>query len=267
MENNLDFKGVNIKLKDEGTGIPVILLHGYLESSEIWQSFSDKLKKKFRIIRIDLPGHGDSGILHKSQTMHMMAETVRFVLDALFIDKCIIIGHSMGGYVSLAFAENYPERLLGFSLFHSTPFADTEEKKLSRNREIELVKQHKKDLIINANIPNLFAVDNHDLLKNEIDRSKMIARKTSEEGIIAALEGMKLRPDRSEIIKKSPIPFLLILGRKDSHIAYETVKTKIELNQSGELAVLENSGHMGFVEEPEKSADIIQSFVQRCSGR
>ena len=199
--------------------------------------------------------------------MDMMAETVRFVLDALFIDKCVVIGHSMGGYVSLAFAENYPGRLLGFSLFHSTPFADTEEKKISRNREIELVKQHKKDLIINTNILKLFADDNHELLKNEIDRSTMIARKTSEEGIIAALEGMILRPDRSGIIKKSPMPFLLILGSKDNHIPFETVKTKLELNQSGELAVLENSGHMGFVEEPVKSADIIQSFVQRCAGR
>ncbi len=267
MENNLDFKGVNIKVMDEGTGIPVVLLHGYLESSEIWLSFSEELKKKFRIIRIDLPGHGDSGILDKSHTMDMMAETVRFVLDALFIDKCVIIGHSMGGYVSLAFADNYPERLLGYSLFHSTPFADTQEKRLSRNREIELVKQHKKDLIINTNIPKLFADDNHELLKNEIDRSTMIARKTSEEGIIAALEGMKLRPERSEIIKKSPVPFLLILGRKDSHIPYEKVKTKLELNQSGELMVLENSGHMGFVEEPEKSAVIIQSFVKRCADR
>jgi pimeloyl-ACP methyl ester carboxylesterase len=267
MENKLDFKGVTLKVVDEGTGMPVILLHGYLESSGIWQSFSDELKKQFRIIRIDLPGHGESGILHKIHTMEMMAETTRFVLDALFIDKCVLIGHSMGGYVSLAFAENYPERLLGFSLFHSTPFADAEEKKQARDREIELVKQHKKDLLINKNVPELFAGDNLDLLKEEVDRIKMIAQRTSEEGIIAALEGMKSRPDRSEIVEKSTVPFMLILGRKDNHISYDTVKSKLKLNQSGELFVLENSGHMGFIEEPEKSAGIVRSFIQKCSHR
>ena len=267
MENILDFKGVNIKVVDEGAGMPVVLLHGYLESSEIWHSFSDELKKQFRIIRIDLPGHGESSILHKIHTMEMMAETTRFVLDALFIDKCVIIGHSMGGYVSLAFAENYPERLLGFSLFHSTPFADTEEKMQARNREIELVKQHKKDLIINKNVPELFAEDNLDLLKEDVDRMKMIARKTTEEGIIAALEGMKSRPDRSEIIIKSTIPFMLILGRKDKHISCESVKSKLKLNQSGELFILENSGHMGFIEEPGKSDDLVKSFVKKCSLR
>src|SRR4030042_2445540 len=264
MENRLDFKGITIKVVDEGTGIPVVLLHGYLESSETWQSFSDNLKKSFRIIRIDLPGHGKSGMLHEIHTMEMMAETIRFVLDALFIDKCVLIGHSMGGYVTLAFAEHYPERLLGFSLFHSTPFPDTEEKKQSRNREIELVRQDKKDLIINANIPRLFASENLDLLKKDLERVKNIARKTSEEGIIAMLEGMKLRPDRSEIIKKSKIPFMLILGKKDSHIPSESVKSKIELNQRGELCVLEHSGHMGFIEEPRNSAEMIKSFVRKC---
>lgn len=267
MENKLDFKGAAIKIVDEGTGIPAVLLHGYLESSEIWKSFSDELKQYFRIIRIDLPGHGESEILHKIYTMEQLAETVRFVLDVLFIDKCILIGHSMGGYVTLAFKELYPERLLGFSLFHSTPFSDTLEKKQSRDREIELVKQNKKDLIINTNIPIVFADDNLDTMKDDVERAKEIARKTPDEGIIAALEGMKLRPDRSEVIKNSHIPFMLILGKKDNHIPYKDVKSKLEINQMGELNVLENSGHIGFIEEPEKSADMIRSFVQKCTGK
>lgn len=267
MENKLDFKGATIKIVDEGSGIPVVLLHGYLESSEIWKSFSDELKPYFRIIRIDLPGHGESGILHKIQTMEQLAEASRFVLDALFIDRCVLIGHSMGGYVTLAFTELYNERLLGFSLFHSTPFPDTLEKKQSRDKEIELVKQNKKDLIINTNVSKVFADDNLDILQEDVERVKEIARKTSDEGIIAALEGMKLRPDRSEIIKKSNIPFMLILGKKDNHIPFENMMSRIEVNQMGELNVLENSGHIGFIEEPGKSADLIKSFVQKCSGK
>jgi len=267
MENKLDFKGATIKIVDESSGVPVVLLHGYLESSEIWKSFSDELKQYFRIIRIDLPGHGESGILHKIQTMEQLAEAVRFILDALFIDRCVLIGHSMGGYVTLAFKELYNERLLGFSLFHSTPFPDTLEKKLSRDKEIELVKQNKKDLIINTNVSKVFADDNLDILQEDVERVKEIARKTSDEGIIATLEGMKLRPDRYEIIKKSNIPFMLILGKKDNHIPFENMISRIEVNQMGELNVLENSGHIGFIEEPEKSADMIKSFVQKCSGK
>ncbi len=266
MESKLDYKGATINIVDEGTGVPVVLLHGYLESSEIWKSFSDELKQNTRIIRIDLPGHGGSGNLHEIHTMELLAEVVRFILDALFIDKCILTGHSMGGYVTLAFAELYPERLLGFSLFHSSPFPDTPEKKQSRDREIELVKQNKKDLIINTNVPKVFADDNLDRLKENVEMAKKIARKTSDKGIMAALEGMKLRPDRSEIIKNSKIPFMFILGKKDNHIAFEGMKLRIKLNQMGELKVLENSGHIGFIEEPGKSADMIKSFIQKCSG-
>lgn len=263
----MDFKGAVINIVDEGTGIPVVLLHGYLESSEIWKSFSVKLRQFFRIIRIDLPGHGDSGILQKIHTMEQLAEVTRFVLDALFIDKCVLIGHSMGGYVTLAFKELYPERLLGFSLFHSTPFPDTLEKKQARDREIELVKQNKKDLIISSNISNVFADDNLHLLKEDVERVKEIARCTSDEGIVASLEGMKLRPARQEVIKNSRIPYLIILGQKDKHIPFEDLKSKLEINQMGELKALKNSGHIGFIEEPEESANMIKSFVEKCAGK
>jgi pimeloyl-ACP methyl ester carboxylesterase len=267
MENKLDFRGVTVKVLDEGTGIPVVLLHGYLESSEIWKSFSDELKQYFRVIRIDLPGHGESGMLNEIHTMELLAETTRFVLDAFFIDKCILIGHSMGGYVTLAFAELYAERLMGFSLFHSTPFPDSEEKKQFRDREIELIKQGRKELVINTNIPKVFADDNLNLLKEDVERAKEIARNTSDKGIIALLEGIKLRPDRSKIIRNSKIPFLLILGKKDNHIAFESMKSGIKMNHLGELVVLENSGHMGFIEEQAKSAEIIKAFVRKCSGK
>ena len=264
MIKELDYKGVPIRITDEGTGIPVVLLHGYLESLEIWQPFSDELKKQFRIIRIDLPGHGQSGILDNVHSMDLMATVVRFVLDAYFIDKCVLIGHSMGGYVTLAFAENHPERLLGFCLFHSSPFADNEEKRQNRDREIEMVKAGKKDLIFKTNIPKEFADDNLQTFKIEVNHAIDIAQKTPEVGIIAILEGMKQRPDRFNIIKKSKIPFLWILGMKDNYIQFEAMKQRIELSEKGELFVLENSGHMGFIEQPEEALQKIISYVKSC---
>ena len=202
---NLNILNTEVRYFDEGTGTPVILLHGYLESLEIWNPFTEKLSKTFRVICPDLPGHGHSGIIGSTHTMDLMALIIRELLIKLSVDKCVIIGHSMGGYVTLAFAENYPAHMKGYSLFHSVPFPDTEEKKYNRNREIELVRQGKKELLINTNIPKGFADHNLDRLKPEVERAKKIGRKTPDAGIIAMLEGMKCRPNRSAVISISSI--------------------------------------------------------------
>ncbi len=264
MITKLDYKGHLITIADEGKGIPVVFVHGYLESMEIWKPFSDGFKDMFRVIRIDIPGHGKSGILNEVHTMDLMAEVIRFVLDVLFIDRCVLTGHSLGGYIALAFADHYPERLLGFCLFHSHPFADNEEKKQNRDREIELVRSGKKDLVCNTNIPKHFAGQNLDRLKAEVERAKKIAAKTPEKGIIAILEGMKERPDRQKVISNTEVPLLWILGKKDNLISLDTISAKVTLNDKGKLFILGNSGHMGFIEEPKVSMEKLRSFIQLC---
>lgn len=261
-----NFKNSTIRYKVEGAGTVVVLLHGYLESLKIWNKFSDKLSKEFRVICIDLPGHGRSGIVAGAHTMEIMAEGVIAVLDKLNIDKCILIGHSMGGYVTMAFADLYPDRLYGYSLFHSTPFPDTDEKRKNRDKEIELVNQGRKELISKTNVPKAFADDNLVRLSSEIELAIKIALETPDEGITTILEGMKLRPDRTEILKNSKIPVLLILGKKDNYIPFTDVANKIILNEKGELLVLENSGHMGFIEETEKSLNGMSLFIKKCAG-
>ena len=258
------FNNRKIRYSDEGTGVTVVLLHGYLETLEIWKDFSADLAKTFRVISIDLPGHGESEIFSNVHSMDLMAGAVKTVLDSEEIGKCVLFGHSMGGYVTLAFADNYPERLLGFSLFHSTPFPDTEEKKASRNREIELIRQGKKDLIFKTNVPKGFATDNQEKLSDEVNRAMNLAFESPEEGIIAILNGMKIRPDRTEIIKNSKVPFLWILGKKDNYILYDGIKNKTEVNAKGEVFVLENSGHMGFIEEKNTALQKVVEFVKNC---
>ncbi len=262
MTGTVIFRNKHIRYKVEGAGPEIVLLHGYLESLDIWRNFTGELKKKFRIISIDLPGHGQSGIISGVHTMEMMAEGVVTVLDELNIGKCILIGHSMGGYVTMAFADLFLNRLSGYILFHSTPFADTEEKKQNRNREIDLINLGRKDLIFNTNIPKAFANDNLERLKSEVEQAVQIAKNTADEGIKAVLEGMKLRRDRSEILAKSDVPVLLILGKKDNYISFNAIMSKIRLNDKGEIFVLENSGHMGFIEEMEKSLTAVTSFVK-----
>jgi pimeloyl-ACP methyl ester carboxylesterase len=258
------YKNTQLHFSDEGNGPPVVFLHGYLESLDIWQPFTDKLMSRFRVIRIDIPGHGKSGIIEKIHTMDLMADAVIHILNELSVDKCVMVGHSMGGYVTLAVAENYPSFLLGFCLFHSSPFADTDEKKMNRDREMELVKQGKKDLIFNTNVPKVFANDNLFTLSDEVEKAKEIALQTPEEGIISILAGMKTRPDRSHVIQNFPGPVLWIFGKKDNHISYDAVKEKIETGPRGEVILLENSGHIGFIEEPDYSLHNLISFIDLC---
>ena len=137
MENRiLYYNELPVNIKTGGSGIPVVFLHGYLESSEIWLPFANELLDTGRIILIDLPGHGQTGVMDEIHTMDFMADVVKFVLDTLDLKKCVMIGHSMGGYVTLSFAEKYIERIFAFILFHSHPFADTEETRTNRKTGI-----------------------------------------------------------------------------------------------------------------------------------
>jgi pimeloyl-ACP methyl ester carboxylesterase len=258
----IPFKGVTIRFEDYGEGFPVVLLHGYLESLNIWDDFTCPLCEHVRIITIDLPGHGESGIIGEIHSMETMAEAVKSVLDFLKIEKCMMTGHSMGGYVTLAFLEKYPERLAAFSLFHSKPQADTEMATANRIREIELVKEGKKELIYTINIPKSFANDNLEKYSQQIEYARKIASATPGEGIIAALNGMMARPSRETLLANTTLPFLYILGKKDNYLPYETILSTTKLPLNTTLITLESSGHMGFIEEKKKCLDGIIKFIK-----
>ena len=262
MYYTIDFNNTTIRFKDEGKGTVIVLLHGYLESLEIWSEFSADLAENCRVVSIDLPGHGKSGVFGKVHTMELLAQTVKSVMDFLNIDKYFMVGHSLGGYVTLAFLELFPECLSGLSLFHSHSLADSDEAIKNRNREKKLVENGKKDLIYTVNIPKSFATDNLERFSEQVDNAKEIAMDISGEGIIAVLNGMINRPDRSNILARTTLPFIWILGKKDKYIPYETIVKKIELPKQGKLIILENSGHMGFMEEKKKSLEaILKLFI------
>ena len=261
MDNTIEYKNTTIRFRDEGKGPVIVLLHGYLESLEIWSEFSAKLAEHCRVVSIDLPGHGGSGVFGKVHTMELLAQTVKSVMDFLNTGKYFLVGHSLGGYVALAFLELFPEYLSGLSLFHSHSLADNDEAIKNRNREIKMVENGKKDLIYMVNIPKAFATDNLEKFSEQVDNAKEIARDMPGEGIVAVLNGMINRPDRSEILTCTSLPFLWILGKKDNYIPYETIVKKVELPKHGKLITLENSGHMGFIEEKKKSLKAILGLV------
>ncbi len=261
MKKEIRYNDIKVIFRDEGQGVPVVFLHGYLESSEIWLPFTGGLSGQGRMISVDLPGHGESDVAGEVHTMEFMADVVKHVLDQIGVDQCILVGHSMGGYVALAFLANYSERLKALSLFHSHPLADTSETKANREREISLIREGKKELIYNANIPKAFANDNLEKYRDDVDFAREIARKTPGSGIIAVLNGMMQRPDYRETLRNCPVPFLWILGKKDNYIPCEAIMEKVTLPEKGTLTLLDHSGHMGFIEERNISLGIILDFI------
>jgi pimeloyl-ACP methyl ester carboxylesterase len=256
------YNGGKIYYSDTGEGEIVVLLHGYLETSDIWSGFAKKLTKKFRIISVDLPGHGLSKVYSENHTMMFMAGAVKVLLDNLNIKQIFLTGHSLGGYVALAFLELYPDMLKGYCLFHSHPFADRPETIEKREREIKVVRAAKKYLLYPENISQMYAKVNLDKFREELQRSKDIASTIRDEGIIAVLNGMINRPSRLKIMEAGKVPCLWILGKMDNYISCEEVQAKVKLPINAKVVVLENSGHMGFIEEEDLSVKIITDFIQ-----
>lgn len=240
-----------------------MLLHGYLESSDVWNVFEQRLADEFRVICIDLPGHGRSGIYDEIHTMEFLAGVVRELLAGLGINKFFIAGHSLGGYVVLAILEYFPENLTGYCLFHSHPFNDSEEAIIKRNREINLVQRGMKARMYPENVIKMFADINLERSGEAVSRSKAIAAAQPGDGIIALLRGMIARPSRVTYMENGEVPCLWILGALDNYIPYELMCTKVRLPSNAELHVLHGSGHMGFIEEQEESLKVVSLFIRK----
>jgi pimeloyl-ACP methyl ester carboxylesterase len=251
-----------VRYRVQGSGYPLVFLHGYLESADIWTGFATAFPKSFRIVAIDLPGHGKSGVPGPVATMDEMAAAVVGVMDELDIKKFFVVGHSMGGYTALALLEHFPDRLSGICLFHSHTRADNDTVIEKRTREIRIVEQGHSNLLVQQNIPNMFAGENLLLFNRELRFTQRIARKTPDQGIIAAIRGLMERPDRSDILANAKVPCLQIIGRKDKYISFEEVSMKTILPADSERLILDYAGHMGFMEEKAKAYEGIISFLR-----
>jgi pimeloyl-ACP methyl ester carboxylesterase len=253
--------GAKVRYADVGKGRVVVLLHGFLENLEVWfgNKFAQELAEHYRVIAIDLPGHGKSECVGYVHRMEKMAGVVKAVMDELGLRRYTMVGHSMGGYVTLAFAEKYPQNLTGFCLFHSTSTADSEAKKIERERAIRLVKKSPVKYT-NALIANLLAVANVRYFKAEIAWLKRMAAKTKPQGIIACLEGMKIRKNRENVLRYSQVPVLFIAGQRDNVIPLEVSEKQKDLAADQRYVALEKCGHMGFLEQKEIALKKLRAF-------
>ncbi|MES2748484.1 MAG: alpha/beta hydrolase [Bacteroidota bacterium] len=253
-------KNIKISYSDKGKGTAVVFLHGYLENKEMWNSFIPELSKKYRIITIDLLGHGQTDCIGYVHTMEDQADVVHAVLHELKIRKAVFVGHSMGGYVALAFAELYADVMKGLVLLNSTSKADGDERKKNRDRAIKAVKQNY-ETFVRMSIANLFSENNRELLIDEIENTKLEALKTPLQGIVAALEGMKIRKDREVILHFASYPILLILGKKDGVLIYEDNLEQIE-GTKVQLVTFED-GHMSHIENRDELLNLLANYLKK----
>lgn len=290
-QQRIEYRGRQVSYRKTGSGPAVVLLHGFGEDSTIWQNqyniFPDHL-----LIIPDLPGSGASEMT-EDMSMEGLADAVLSVLDAEEVSKCILIGHSMGGYIGLAFAERYLDRLNGFGLFHSTAFADTEEKKEARRKGIAFIEKNGAAAFLKSSVPNLYWTSPQPLpkcrdkfstggeglvtssrtlptgreglmdysTKRLVEQHLASVSCIKDETLISYYQSMIARPERVNILEKSTVPVLFVLGQYDNAVPLSDGLRQCHLPQLSQVELLKEAGHMGMVEMVEAANECLKMFV------
>ena len=262
----ITFRNKKIFYTVEGSGNPVMLLHGFGEDSRIWDHQVEKLKKDFLVIIPDLPGCGQSELLEGDCTLEDYADALKMIADNVSITSgsygtFSLIGHSMGGYITLAFAGKYGQLLNSFGLFHSSAFADNEDKITTRKKAIEFIEKNGSHLYAETTVPNLFSdytkKNNPQLVKDLV----YIAGNLPSETLIQYTRAMIKRPDTTSILQSFPKPVLFMIGIHDNAVPLEASLKQCHLAQIGSVHFLQKSGHVGMWEETELSNQYLYNFL------
>jgi len=254
-------KKKNIHYKNEGSGEVVVLIHGFLENLSMWDEIADELSKTHQVIRIDLPGFGRSESIEETHSMELFAACVHQVLLELKIDKFNLVGHSMGGYVSLALLGICSDKIEHICLFHSTANADSEEKKSGRDRAIKTLKD-KQNVYLKTAIPFLFPQQFQEGCKVQIQKMIEEAKDLNPNGISAALKGMQQRKDANQILKDFSAKKTYIAGALDPLLNIDALRQEA-LNNGANFLEIEQAGHMSHWENPKIAIEAIQKSLCR----
>lgn len=268
MDKQIEIAGKKIFYRAYGTGRPVILVHGFGETGDVWKNQSAFLQDKFKVIVPDLPGSGQSAIID-DMSMEGMAEVIKEILQKENVwpnarqnaEKPVVIGHSMGGYITLAFAEKYLQHLQAFGLFESTAFADSEEKKATRRKGIEFMKEHGGFAFLKTSAPNLFSPITKSNNQALIDGFLEGLNNFSAESLVSYYEAMIRRPDRTFVLMNTKTPVLLIMGKYDTAIPLDDALKLGKLPGKVYIHILGHSGHMGMLEEADLSNQLLEKFL------
>ena len=245
-----------------GKGAPILLIHGFAEDSRIWDEQVNFLKNNYQLIVPDLRGSGASIIGSKPTSIEDFADDMKQILDAENISSCIMLGHSMGGYITLAFAEKYPSALHAFGLIHSSAYADNEEKKEARRKSIDFIKEHESFEFIKTTIPKLFSENFIQRHQQKVDELVEQGKQFSKEALIAYYEAMIGRPDRTGVLKKSTVPVLFFIGEKDKAVSPRDAIEQSSLPVICKVKLVEGIAHMGMLEATDELNECIDEFIK-----
>ena len=260
MNKQFQYQNKKIFRRIIGTGKPVILIHGFGEEATVWNHQVEFLKDKYQLIIPDLPGSGQSEMID-DMSMEGMAEVIHSIIKEENITSCPVIGHSMGGYITLALVEKYPESVSAFGLFHSSAFADSEEKKATRRKGIEFIQQYGAFEFLKTATPNLFSPLTKDEQPELIDKQVAGLDNFLPASLVSYYEAMMKRPDRTDILRKATVPVLFIMGKYDAAVPVEDGLKQCHLPGKSYIHILHKSGHMGMLEEPDKSNLVLDKFL------
>jgi pimeloyl-ACP methyl ester carboxylesterase len=264
MEKEITIAGKKIFYGLYGQGKPVMLVHGFGEIGDVWQNQVDALQNRFRLIVPDLPGSGRSEMI-SDMSVEGMAEILKGVLFEETGDleqaQVSVVGHSMGGYVTLAFVEKYGAMLNSFGLFHSTAFPDSEEKKAARRKGIEFIRENGAFEFLKTTSPNLFSPKTKEERPEMVNQFIESLKDFSPEALIAYYEAMINRPDRVSVLKNFKKDILFVMGEHDNAVPLADGLKQCHLPQISHVHILHESGHMGMMEEAEKSNQVLEEFL------
>ncbi len=246
-----------IYFSEAGKGHPIIFLHGFCDSHELWSEFINTFTENYRVITPDLPGFGKSGMLPSPFTIDHVADRLAGWFSEMKLVKPVVIGHSLGGYVALALLERYPKMFSGMVLFHSTAYADTAERKQVRNKVIAFVKSHGVAPFIETFVPGLFADKDHAAIPGTYKRTV----ETSLEVLVGYAAAMRDRPDRSGLLEMSTVKVLLIGGVQDSLVPIGDLRKLVLEAPKTLLFELPEAAHMGMFEAKNQAQNILSTYL------
>lgn len=261
----MNFQNKEIFYTVQGAGKPVILLHGFGEDSNTWTNQITALKEHHRLIIPDLPGSGKSELLDDDCEMKDYAEVVKALWDKESAGKgekdFTLIGHSMGGYISLAFAKKYPNLLNALGLFHSSAFADNEDKIIARKKNNEFIEKNGATPFQKTSIPNLFSEKTRSNHPELVEKIIKLFENIPSETLIQYTKAMIKREDTTSVLKSFPKPILFLIGIHDNAVPLEASLKQCYLPAVAQANFLQESGHLGMWEQPDLSNKFLKGFL------
>jgi pimeloyl-ACP methyl ester carboxylesterase len=244
-------------------GKALVLLHGFGEDGHVWDQQKAILEQSMMVIIPDIPGTGKSERWNEEGIeIADYAKAILAILDAEAISTCCLLGHSMGGYITLAFAELFPERLEAFGLIHSTAYADSNEKKANRLKAVELIEAYGAGAFLRNTIPTLFSTAFKKAaphqVQAQIEQAEYFDSKSCQQYTMA----MRNRPNRSFVLESNPLPILFVIGTEDQAAPLVDLLGQIKLPLYASIHILENVGHMGMLEAADTMTKHIMDFVE-----